>query len=136
MSSLLRLQKLKMQKKLAPLWAFLYFCAASVLFTWPLILSMKSSIIGGMGDNIYFVWLIRWYERVILDGQGQLFFNPMLNYPQGWDLSTTETSLATALAGVRSAAFWAHRGLQHRHAFDLCAGGFFLCICGCVISQM
>lgn len=95
-----------MQKKLAPLWAFLYFCAASVLFTWPLILSMKSSIIGGMGDNIYFVWLIRWYERVILDGQGQLFFNPMLNYPQGWDLSTTETSLATALAGVPVSRFF------------------------------
>ncbi len=116
-----------MLKKFAPLWVFLFFCAASVLLTWPLVLSMRTSIIGGMGDNIYFVWLIRWYERVILDGQGQLFFNPMLNYPQGWDLSTTETSLATALAGIPvSRLFGPIAGYNFAMLLTFVLAGFFM----------
>ncbi|MRS05150.1 hypothetical protein EG832_18345, partial [bacterium] len=84
------------------LWAFLGFCAGSVLMTWPLSLHLRTSVIGGMGDNIYFVWLIRWYQKVFLEGQGHPFFNPFMNYPQGWNLSTTETALASALPGVPS----------------------------------
>ncbi|MBA4384474.1 MAG: hypothetical protein C0410_07035, partial [Anaerolinea sp.] len=87
-------------KKLVPLWAFLGFSAGSVAMTWPLTLHLKTSVIGGMGDNIYFVWLIRWYQKVFLEGQGHPFFNPLMNYPQGWNLSTTETALASALPGV------------------------------------
>ncbi|EKD88296.1 MAG: hypothetical protein ACD_34C00626G0003 [uncultured bacterium] len=87
-------------KKLELLWVFLGFSAGSVLITWPLCLHLKTSVIGGMGDNIYFVWLIRWYQKVFLEGQGHPFFNPMMNYPQGWNLSTTETALASALPGV------------------------------------
>jgi hypothetical protein len=69
--------------------------------TWPLSLHLKTSVIGGMGDNIYFVWLIRWYQKVFLEGQGHPFFNPLINYPQGWNLSTTETALASAQALYR-----------------------------------
>ena len=87
-------------KKLHLLWAFLFYCLFTVIFTWPIALYLKTSIIGGMGDNIYFVWLIRWYQRVFLEGQGHPFFAPMLNFPQGWNLSTTETGLAAALPGV------------------------------------
>lgn len=90
----------KTLEKIDLLWAFLGFCAGSVLFTWPLSLHLKTSLIGGMGDNIYFVWLIRWYQKVFLEGQGHPFFNPLMNYPQGWNLSTTETALASALPGV------------------------------------
>ncbi|MHB8089467.1 MAG: hypothetical protein ACYDH2_14590, partial [Anaerolineaceae bacterium] len=78
--------------KLELLWVFLGFSAGSVLITWPLCLHLKTSVIGGMGDNIYFVWLIRWYQKVFLEGQGHPFFNPLMNYPQGWNLSTTETA--------------------------------------------
>jgi len=90
----------KILEKLDLLWAFLGFCAGSVLFTWPLSLHLKTSVVGGMGDNIYFVWLIRWYQKVFLEGQGHPFFNPLMNYPQGWNLSTTETALASSLPGV------------------------------------
>ncbi|PKO02135.1 MAG: hypothetical protein CVU43_09600 [Chloroflexi bacterium HGW-Chloroflexi-5] len=86
--------------KLDLLWVFLFYSAGSVFMTWPLCLHLKTSVIGGLGDNIYFVWLIRWYQKVFLEGQGHPFFNPMMNYPQGWNLSTTETALATALPGV------------------------------------
>lgn len=87
-------------KKLNLLWAFLGFSAGSIAMTWPISLHLKTSLIGGMGDGIYFVWLIRWYQKVFLEGQGHPFFNPLMNYPQGWNLSTTETALASALPGV------------------------------------
>jgi len=89
-----------------PFWVFFFFCAAAILMTWPLVLHIRESVIGGMGDNIYFVWLIRWYQKVFLEGQGHPFFNPWMNYPQGWNLSTTETSLATALPGVPFSYFF------------------------------
>ena len=90
----------KLLKPTNPLWVFFFFCVATVLMTWPLSLHLRTSVIGGMGDNIYFVWLIRWYQNVLLEAQGHLLFNPWMNYPQGWDLSTTETTLADALPGV------------------------------------
>jgi hypothetical protein len=90
----------KIFKLTNPIWVFFFFCAATVLMTWPLSLHLKTAVIGGMGDNIYFVWLIHWYQRVLLEAQGHLLFNPWMNYPQGWDLSTTETTLADALPGV------------------------------------
>lgn len=93
-------------KKMQSLWAFLYYCLSTLFMTWPLALHLKDSVIGGMGDNIYFVWLIRWYQKVFLEGQGHPFFNPWMNYPQGWNLSTTETSLASALPGVPFSYFF------------------------------
>ena len=79
---------------------FLFFCVMTIIMTFPLILDLAESIIGGLGDGVYFVWLIRWYQQVIFEGNGYLFFNPWMNYPQGWHLSTTETALASALPGV------------------------------------
>ncbi|MCX6055656.1 MAG: hypothetical protein NTZ74_12230 [Chloroflexi bacterium] len=38
-------------------------------------------------------------------GHGQLFFNPWMNYPEGWNLSTTDTALASALPGVLFSVF-------------------------------
>ena len=61
-------------KKLDLLWAFLGFCAGAVAMTWPLTLHLKTSTIGGMGDNIYGVWLIRWYQTAFLEGQGALWY--------------------------------------------------------------
>jgi hypothetical protein len=72
----------------------------TIIMTFPLILEVGESIIGGMGDGVYFVWLIRWYQQVIFEGKGYPFFNPWMNYPQGWNLSTTDTTLASALPGV------------------------------------
>ena len=87
----------KILQKLSTLWAFLFYCLCAVGFTWPLTLHLKTHIIGGMGDNIYFVWLVRWYQKAFLEGGGHPFFAPHLNYPQGWNLSTTETSLTSTL---------------------------------------
>ncbi len=87
-------------KKFRLLWVILYFVVVTVVFTYPLVFHLMDSTIGGYGDNIYFVWLIKWYQGVIFEGKGQMFFNPWMNYPDGWNLSTTDTTVASALPGV------------------------------------
>ena len=87
-------------KKFTHLFVFIYYIIATIFFTYPLTFQLKDSVVGGYGDNIYFVWLIHWYQRVILHGEGALFFNPWMNYPEGWNLSTTDTTLSSALPGV------------------------------------
>src|SRR5665648_159564 len=80
--------------------AVMYFLLITIFMTLPLIFRFTDSAAGGYGDGVYFIWLIRWYQRVIFEGQGVPFFNPMMNYPEGWNLSTTDTTLASALPGV------------------------------------
>jgi len=96
----------KIKKDIDLLWAFLGYTIGAVFLTWPLSLHLKTSIVGGLGDNIYCVWLIRWYQTVFLEGQGHPFFNPRMNYPQGWNLSTVETTLASTLPGVPFSYFF------------------------------
>lgn len=78
-----------------------FFLLLALLFTYPLVLDFTDSIVGGtQGDGIYFVWLVRWYQGFFLGENPHIFFNPMMNYPQGWNLSTTDTSLAALLPSI------------------------------------
>lgn len=87
-------------QRFADLWALGYFVAFSLLMTWPLALRMRDSVVGQIGDNIYFIFLIRWYEKALFELGISPFFHPWLNYPQGWNLASTDTSLATTLFGL------------------------------------
>ena len=80
--------------------AVLFFLLITIFMTLPLVFRFTDLAAGGYGDGVYFIWLICWYQRVIFEGQGVPFFNPMMNYPEGWNLSTTDTALASALPGV------------------------------------
>ncbi len=114
-------------KKLKLLWVFLYFVVFTIIFTYPLAFHLKDSTIGGYGDNIYFVWLIRWYQGVIFEGKGQLFFNPWMNFPEGWNLSTTDTTLASALPGVPfSLLFGPITGYNIAMLLTFVLSGFFM----------
>ncbi|HEX9018318.1 MAG TPA: hypothetical protein VF806_03985 [Anaerolineaceae bacterium] len=86
--------------RLTHLWAGLYFSAFSVVMTWPLVLRMSDAVAGEIGDNIYFIFLIRWYQKAWFQLGISPFFHPWLNYPQGWNLASTDTSLATTLFGL------------------------------------
>ncbi len=86
--------------KLAHLGAVIYFSLLSVVMTWPLVLHLGESIVGEIGDNIYFVFLIRWYQKAWFELGISPFFHPWLNYPQGWNLASTDTALSTTLPGV------------------------------------
>jgi hypothetical protein len=83
-----------------------YFALLTVLFTYPLVFNLGTSVLGKPGDNVYGVWLIHWYDKVFFGGNWHPFFNPWMNYPAGWNLSTTETYLAIALPGVLVSQLW------------------------------
>jgi hypothetical protein len=81
-------------------WVVLYFSLFSLVMTWPLALRLRDAVVGQIGDNIYFVFLIRWYQQAWFELGISPFFHPWLNYPQGWNLASTDTSLATTLVGL------------------------------------
>jgi hypothetical protein len=66
------------------------FLLLTLIFTWPVVRQPASSIAGQPGDNLYFVWLIEWYERAVFDLHRSPVFDPWLNYPEGWSLASTE----------------------------------------------
>ena len=87
------------------LWVLLYFALLSLVWTYPLVLRMRDSVVGEIGDNIYFIFLIRWYQKAWFELHISPFFHPWLNYPQGWNLASTDTSLATTLFGLPVSLF-------------------------------
>lgn len=93
-------------ERLAPLWALLFFTALSIFMTWPLALRMRDAVVGEIGDNIYFIFLIRWYQKAWFELGISPFFHPWLNFPQGWNLASTDTSLATTLFGLPVSLLW------------------------------
>jgi hypothetical protein len=92
-------------RRLAHLWALLYYALFSLVMTWPLALRMRDSVIGEIGDNVYFIFLIRWYQKAWFELGISPFFHPWLNFPQGWNLASTDTSLATTLFGLLASLF-------------------------------
>ena len=83
--------------------AFVYFVGMSIVMTYPLIMKMRTEAIGaGGGDGTYFIWLVAWYQKAIFQLRISPFFAPSMNYPQGWNLATTDITpamVALALPG-------------------------------------
>jgi hypothetical protein len=74
----------------------------SIIMTYPLIANMGSSAAGVGGDGSYFIWLVGWYQKALFQLKISPFFAPYLNYPQGWNLATTDITpaqVALALPG-------------------------------------
>ncbi len=104
----------------------LYFSVLTLLETWPTVLHAGQAILGGSGDGVFFVWLIRWFQRAIFEG-GAFFFNPFMNYPEGWILATTDTALATTLPGVPiSLLFGPIAGYNAAMWLTFISSGFFM----------
>jgi len=79
--------------------AFVYFTFLTFVMTFPLIFRMNQIIGNEGGDGTYFVWLVRWYQKALFELKISPFFNPYLNYPQGWNLASTDiTPAMVALA--------------------------------------
>ncbi len=72
----------------------LYFVAMTVIMTWPLIKYMRTSVVGQLGDNIYFIWLIDWFRRALFELHVSPITVPFLNYPEGWSIAYTEITHA------------------------------------------
>ncbi len=78
----------------------LYFTAVSVIVTYPLITHLSTRMIGSIGDNIYFIWLIGWFKKALFELHVNPFNIWFLNYPAGWNLAYTEISPAQLLLGM------------------------------------
>lgn len=72
----------------------LFYIGLAVVFTWPLVLRMGSSMVGQIGDNIYFVWMIGWMKRALFELHVNPFNVWFLNYPEGWNMAYTEITPA------------------------------------------
>jgi hypothetical protein len=83
--------------------ALLYFIGMSIVMTYPMIMKMRTEAIGaGGGDGTYFIWLVAWYQKALFQLKISPFFAPSLNYPQGWNLASTDITpamVALALPG-------------------------------------
>ena len=79
--------------------AFVYFTFLTCVMTFPLVFRMNQIMGNAGGDGTYFVWLVRWYQKALFELKILPFFNPYLNYPQGWNLASTDiTPAMVALA--------------------------------------
>ena len=72
----------------------LFFTPLTVLITWPQVAQMSSAVVGQVGDNIYFIWLIEWFKRALFELHISPTLVPFLNYPEGWSLAYTEITPA------------------------------------------
>jgi hypothetical protein len=85
--------------RLTHLWAIFYFTTLSLVMTWPLALHFNQ-VVGGLGDNAHFIFLIRWNAHVLTHPGTPFYHIPWLNYPAGWNLASTDMALASTLPGV------------------------------------
>jgi hypothetical protein len=82
--------------------AFVFFTLMTFVMTYPLIFRMNQILGSAGGDGTYFVWLVRWYQKAIFELKISPFFNPFMNFPQGWSLVSEDISpimVALALPG-------------------------------------
>ena len=80
-----------------------FFTVLAVVFTWPVARELDAKIAGQPGDNLQFVWLIDWYKRALFELGRSPLFDPWLNFPDGWALSSIElphTMIGLALPAV------------------------------------
>jgi hypothetical protein len=81
--------------------AFVYFIGISIVMTYPMIMKMRTEAIGaGGGDGTYFIWLVAWYQKALFQLKISPFFAPSLNYPQGWNLATTDITPAMVILAL------------------------------------
>ena len=78
----------------------LYFITMTLIMTWPLVTKISRYMVGSIGDNIYFVWMIGWFKQALFE----LHINPFniwfLNYPEGWNLAYTEITPGMLLLAI------------------------------------
>ena len=92
-------------KKWFPYLAAGYFLLLTVFMTWPLVTVMGDKMVGQVGDNIYFVWMIGWFKKALFDLHVDPFNVWFLNYPEGWSLAYTEITPAQLLLALPFSLF-------------------------------
>ncbi len=73
--------------------------ALACVQTWPVVTEIGSRAPGWPGDNIAYIWLIHWLKQAVTAG-ASLFFDPNFYYPQGYDMSAVESTLANTVPAL------------------------------------
>jgi hypothetical protein len=97
--------KTSLIRKWFPYLAAGYFILLTVFMTWPLVTVMGNKMVGQVGDNIYFVWMIGWFKKALFDLHVNPFNVWFLNYPEGWSLAYTEITPAQLLLALPFSLF-------------------------------
>lgn len=100
---------------------FATITAASLLVTLPLIFNLGSSVLGGHGDNLYFLWELWWFKRALLDLHVSPFVDHELYFPVGLELARDEITPANTILGLPLTA-----GFGPAAAYNLLALGSFI----------
>jgi hypothetical protein len=79
--------------------ATLLFTLLTIAMTWPLALQMDKAVIGWIGDNYAFIWMIGWFRKALCELRSPLFV-PMLNYPQGYPLAYADIPFTMVFIGL------------------------------------
>jgi hypothetical protein len=82
------------------LWPVVLFSLLTIFMTWPLALHLGDSVVGPVGDNFYFTWLVWWFKRALLDLHTLPLTVPFFNYPEGWNLAYNEITPAMAVMAM------------------------------------
>jgi hypothetical protein len=83
-----------------------YFSGMTLSMTWPLALHIRDSVVGQIGDNVYFVWMMAWFKHAIFDLHVSPINVPQLNYPEGWSLAYTEIAPSELALGFPASLIW------------------------------
>ena len=89
-----RLTRGKFVDLLTDLLALLLFVFLTLFITWPLIKFAREFVVGWVGDNYYFGWLIAWYQKSIFELHRLPLSVPFLNYPEGWNIAYNDMTPA------------------------------------------
>lgn len=77
----------------------LWFVLLAILFTRPLLSRMSNEIAGEIGDNIYFIWMIGWWQKALFTDHSDPLDVWFLNYPEGWNMAHTEMAPSQLILG-------------------------------------
>lgn len=80
--------------------ATILFTALTIVMTWPLTAHISDSVIGWVGDNFYFVWLVGWFQKSLFVLHRLPLSVPFLNYPEGWNIAYNEMTPAMVLTAL------------------------------------
>ncbi len=81
------------------------FAGLAVLATWPLALHLGDAVPGWPGDNFAFLYKIWWVKQALLT-HANLFSDPQVFYPFGFNFGRGEPTLPNTLPGALIALVW------------------------------
>ena len=87
-------------KSMKSVFPVLFFVIATCIMLWPVVIHMGSLVVGSLGDNYYYVWLMGWFDKALFQLHINPLFVPFHHYPEGWQLAYTEISLSNVLMGL------------------------------------